>query len=486
MAKSFKHHQNFGAWKLTKFLGKGGNGEVWKAIHTNGRIGAVKILGKVKENAYNRFRDETIILELNTDILGIIRLLDKYLPEQFTKTEYPFYVMPVAETAISKLRGARIKDKIDAMISIAETLEALHTREIAHRDIKPGNMLYLDGRYILSDFGLVDYPDKKDVTRKGEVVGPKWSMDPEMLRNPDTADVKAADVYSLAKTTWQFLTENWKGFDGQYSAGSVIELKRFYPEKYIAPLDDLLIASTQHEQDKRPSIKAFKESLIQWKQLNDDFHEQKVHQWFEFQSKLFPASVPTRVVWEEPAEIVKILNLVASESNMSHMFLPGGGGLDLMYAKLSDEEGFIEMEFGTGNAYLFKPESLSFEGFTQDPIWTYFRLEIQKIDTIEVYDEESHKQHLKRFYEPLTQTGPGEFHDYSFYQEYDDSEEEMPNKMRKVNRFFGGSIVMFGKRSHYNLTPSTYDGRHNDMDRVEFRKYIQKNADHLRENESTE
>ena len=137
MAKSFRLHQIFGKWKLIKFLGKGGNGEVWKASHTDGDIGAIKILGKVKERAYNRFRDETLVIESNTDIPGIVRLFDKYLPKQLTATDYPFYVMPMAETAVSKLTGAGIEEKIDAMIGIAETLEALHIRGIAHRDIKP-------------------------------------------------------------------------------------------------------------------------------------------------------------------------------------------------------------------------------------------------------------------------------------------------------------------------------------------------------------
>jgi len=481
MKKFFKAQQKFGAWILTKFLGKGGNGEVWEARHNDGRIGAIKILGKVKETAYNRFRDETMVIESNTDIPGIVPLFEKHLPEQFTETNYPFYVMPVAETANSKLTGAGIEKKIDAMISIAETLELLHARGIAHRDIKPGNMLHLNGTYILSDFGLVDYPDKKDVTQKGEVVGPKWSMDPEMLRNPDTADVKASDVYSLAKTTWQFLTENWKGFDGQYSVGSVVELKNFYPGTYTAPIDDLLIAATQHEQNKRPNISEFKAALLRWKRLNEDFHEQKVEQWIKFQSKLFPASIPTSVVWKDPVEIVKILNLITSESNMSYMFLPGTGGLELKYAAVSEDKDFIELEFGTGHTYLMKPENLTFESFAEDPIWTYFRLEIEPTAPTGVYTGDTHEQHKKRFYEPLTQTAPGEFHDYSLYDHYEYSEEEeMPENIRTVNRFFGGAIVMFGKRSYYNLDYSTTDGRHNIMNATEFREYIQQQVNNSR------
>jgi len=38
-------------------------------------------------------------------------------------------------------------------------------------------------------------------------------MDPEMRRNPDKADGKCADVYSLAKTLWILLTKETKGFE---------------------------------------------------------------------------------------------------------------------------------------------------------------------------------------------------------------------------------------------------------------------------------
>ena len=38
-----------------------------------------------------------------------------------------------------------------------------------------------------------------------------------MKRDPLNADGKKGDVYSLAKTLWMFLTNDSKGFDGEYS-----------------------------------------------------------------------------------------------------------------------------------------------------------------------------------------------------------------------------------------------------------------------------
>ena len=50
--------------------------------------------------------------------------------------------------------------------------------------------MFYDNEYYLADFGLVDYPDKEDVTTKFESVGSKWTMAPEMRRSPQVADGK--------------------------------------------------------------------------------------------------------------------------------------------------------------------------------------------------------------------------------------------------------------------------------------------------------
>lgn len=47
-------------------------------------------------------------------------------------------------------------------------------------------------------------------------MGAVFTISPEMKRNPKEADGKKADVFSLAKTLWMFLTKDEKGFDGVY------------------------------------------------------------------------------------------------------------------------------------------------------------------------------------------------------------------------------------------------------------------------------
>ncbi|MCW1941169.1 protein kinase [Bacillus anthracis] len=126
----------------------------------------------------------------------------------------------------------------------------------------------------MADFGLVDYPDKEDVTMKFESVGPKWTMAPEMRRSPQTADGKKADVYSLAKTMWIILTGEKLGFDGQYSRLGENSLNKFDLHLFSDPLDKLLYDCTNDEVELRPTMQEFVDRLNEWKIHEKDFQKE--------------------------------------------------------------------------------------------------------------------------------------------------------------------------------------------------------------------
>jgi serine/threonine protein kinase len=83
---------------------------------------------------------------------------------------------------------------------IAGALSRVHAPENAHRDIKPNNLYWHDGRWCLGDFGLAEFDDAESITRSDRKLGPAYYIAPEMLNNASSADGCAADVYSLGKT----------------------------------------------------------------------------------------------------------------------------------------------------------------------------------------------------------------------------------------------------------------------------------------------
>lgn len=476
MSKKIHKGQIFGVWKLKKHLGNGGNGDVWLAVNSENQEVAIKLLREVKRKTYARFIDEVNVINANSDVDGILPILDSYLPDNL-ENEIPWYVMPVAEPLEKYLDGKHFEDIVVAISNVAKTLSELHHRNISHRDIKPENLLVREGKACLADFGLVDYPNKTELTSSGEAIGAKWTMAPEMRREGSKADGKPADVYSLAKTLWILITKNKKGFDGQYnpvSANGLSRLKliekgedgvQYFDETYrraafIKPLEDLLHSGTADAPLERPTIQDFYKTLSWWLTAHKDLDARNPVEWQTLQGQLFPTIMPQRAIWENTKDIADILNLIGSIAALNQMFYPYGGTSDLEGAKLGLEPDTIELVIDFNWIDLIKPKRLIFESFDSDAQWNYFRLETAILDPIgvgEVYLERR---------EDLVEITPLNYINFS------NQGESLPENSRIVTRHLKGDFVIFSKRSFYNLANTTDDGRHNQMTTDQFREYI--------------
>ena len=186
-----------GGWWLKKLIGRGGNGQVWRARNADGDEAAVKILTKVKRIAYTRFRDEVETLDKNADVPGILPVLGRSVPRTLPEGEHAWFVMPLATPLAldADERELGMVRRVGLMVDIAKTLVVLHDRKIAHRDLKPANMLMYEGRPHLCDFGLVHYPGKSDLTGVLEILGPRWALAPELRRHGSEVDPFPTDVY---------------------------------------------------------------------------------------------------------------------------------------------------------------------------------------------------------------------------------------------------------------------------------------------------
>ena len=264
--------QQVGPWTLGQQLGRGGNASVFVATRAGAdeQI-ALKVINttKVEREPYQRFVREIGFLREHQTMTGLLPLVDAHLPDQPSRTDQPWLAMPIATPIANALRGCPLADVIKAVATIADTLWRLQRdHNIAHRDIKPGNLYELNGAWLIGDFGLVATPDRDGLTAQGRPLGPAHYQAYEMIRDPSTADPHPADVYSLGKTLWVLATDQNFPPEGHQPAGTRgFGIVDFRPHARAAALDQEVDLMTRLHADERPSKEQVARDLAAWKAL---------------------------------------------------------------------------------------------------------------------------------------------------------------------------------------------------------------------------
>lgn len=448
-------------------LGTGGNADVYLVKEKiSGNQYALKELRNRNEEKKARFIGEIQIAKENSDsIPGII-------PVIYEDHENYWYAMPIAQPVMDSIYEKNLEEIIDDVLQLCETLEELHGKGIHHRDIKPSNIYYYNGRLSLGDFGLVDFPDNNDFTRSDQGLGAIFTIAPEMKRNPKIADASKADIFSLAKTLWMFLSGDERGFDGVYNhldkSHSLKYVSRF-KGKHLVEIAALLTDSTNNNPDLRPNIHRFKERLLACKEIINDFDKSQKSDWIYLTRQLFEDNIPDSSAWREANKIIDVLNIIGQTPAYNHMLLSDRGGLDFLYAEKTVEKDCIYLYSTSGTCYIVKPKLLQYENFLNNGTWNYFRLDVDELTPIIHKDD-------KTEYEYLVEDLPGHYVDASYvqYGVYDyDSGKPLPEGYKKVKRYLKGSFLFVLKNGPYNHISETYDGRHSWFENNEFRDYIE-------------
>ncbi len=231
--------------RLKKPLGKGGMAEVWVADHLTLDVEvAVKFLSLSGDKSMrDRFAREAQ-LAARIDHPHAVRIFDHGLTDEGT----PFIVMEriVGEPLSDRIRrsGAFSVDDTRAIIDqVAAVLSHAHGLEIVHRDIKPHNIMLLDGPDLfvkVLDFGLAKllYDTEEDVaalTQTGWVLGTPAYMAPEQLVEARTA-TEQTDAWSLSVLAYELLAGS-RPFVGRLQAAIAMAMltRRYRPLSELRP-----------------------------------------------------------------------------------------------------------------------------------------------------------------------------------------------------------------------------------------------------------
>jgi serine/threonine protein kinase len=190
---------SIGGYPLLGRLGMGGMGQVFLSRTASGRLLALKTIRE--DLSSEPGFEERFAREIrNSDRVRspwTVTVVDYSAPgqrPQWLATEY------VPAPSLGEWVAAHGPLPQNALLSLAAELcaavQAVHQSELAHRDIKPGNVLLARDRPRLIDFGVARAADDSRHTRMGVSVGSPGFLAPDQALGGVAAE--PADVFSLA------------------------------------------------------------------------------------------------------------------------------------------------------------------------------------------------------------------------------------------------------------------------------------------------
>ena len=190
-------------------IGRGAYGEVWLARNVMGAHRAVKIIWRRQFDSDRPYEREFAGIQryepVSRSTDGLVQVLHVGLQEA---EGYFYCVMELADTTDSEPYSPRtlrsdlkrqgrlpVADCLQVAIDLVSGLARLHRHGLVHRDVKPGNIIFVNGRAKLADIGLVSVGGEART-----FVGTEGYIPPEGPGTP------RSDIYALGMCLYEAST----------------------------------------------------------------------------------------------------------------------------------------------------------------------------------------------------------------------------------------------------------------------------------------
>jgi hypothetical protein len=246
-------HGNFGTVWRVKSVGDGGSEVAYKVFHPHD-------LG-YKEKV-SRFERGFHAME-RLDHPRIVRV------HRLTACPYGYFMDYIPGPNLRKFVGTfdQPADTLGLLITIAETLQHAHGREVIHRDLKPENVLLSievgrGWRAYLTDFDLAWFTTATQITKSA--LGSTYYASPEQIDKPGSASARAktTDVYSFGQLMYFAFCEGDPPREGSLQALKA-RIRDGWSQEPARRLAELYTRCVEFSPAKRPSdFRGIAEELV--------------------------------------------------------------------------------------------------------------------------------------------------------------------------------------------------------------------------------
>ncbi|MEP7158550.1 MAG: serine/threonine-protein kinase [Chloroflexota bacterium] len=259
-----------GRYKLIEEIGSGATATVWRARDPRtGREVAVKRFHRhvLRDPVARRRIEEAAAAASRVKHPAIVSAIERIGGRDDLALVFPYFEGTTLAQRLASGAPMAPRDAASITLEIADALATAHDAGVAHRDVKPANILVgADGQARLLDFGIsraFDEGDHAELTGAGLAIGTLPYMAPEQLcAAPPTP---ASDVYGLGAVLYEMLAGR-----RPYAAASPVALanEQSLPPARIdgvpVPLADIALEAMSADAAARPSAAGLARGLRAW------------------------------------------------------------------------------------------------------------------------------------------------------------------------------------------------------------------------------
>lgn len=221
-----------GRYTVVSEIGVGGMSVVYGAYDIEtGKAVAVKVLDDsvcptvaAQEQAANRFRKEIEAMSAlsHPNIVNILAAAEDEVPMYFVME---YVEANTLHKKIEKTGALNLEETLHYTKQVLLALIHAHSNKIIHCDVKPQNVMLLDGGKIkLTDFGIARKEDSYENRESDTAVGTVYYISPEQAQGKKVDG--RADIYSLGVMMYEMATGKLP-----FSAADTASVSRMHIEK---------------------------------------------------------------------------------------------------------------------------------------------------------------------------------------------------------------------------------------------------------------